>query len=174
MNLINLNNKLVVPSSYFSLSSTEEGEFEFFKSRCYGLSLECIRMTVATVFLKILVNPIEQIIHSLHNINWLHSPSASYISNIQLSLQSQPLHACSMNQALMHFKCGSSWTEHIKKQIIQNKRIQIQMVQDELAAVCLRLRVELDWVEEKLASQWAEALDDYYRQTQIQIQSKYK
>ena len=48
------------------------------------------------------------------------------------------------------------------------------MVQDELAAVCLRLRVELDWVEEKLASQWAEALDDYYRQIQIQIQSKYK
>ena len=57
---------------------------------------------------------------------------------------------------------------------IQNKQIQIQMVQDELAAVCLRLRVELDWVEEKLASQWAEALDDYYRQIQIQIQSKYK
>ena len=36
MNLINLNNKLVVPSAYFSLSSTEEGEFEFCKSRCYG------------------------------------------------------------------------------------------------------------------------------------------
>ena len=37
------------------------------------------------------------------------------------------------------------------------------MMQDELAAVSLRLRVELDWVEENLASQWAEALDDYYR-----------
>ena len=37
-------------------------------------------------------------------------------------------------------------------------------MQDELAAVCLRLRVELDWVEERLASQWAEALDDYCRQ----------
>ena len=37
------------------------------------------------------------------------------------------------------------------------------MMQDELAAVSLRLRVELDWVEENLANQWAEALDDYYR-----------
>ena len=37
------------------------------------------------------------------------------------------------------------------------------MMQDELAAVSLRLRVELDWVEENLTNQWAEALDDYYR-----------
>ena len=47
------------------------------------------------------------------------------------------------------------------------------MMQDELAAVSLRLRVELDWVEENLANQWAEALDNYYRNnfnTQLNIQ----
>ena len=39
----------------------------------------------------------------------------------------------------------------------------MKKMEEELAAVSLRLRVELDWVEERLSCQWASALDDYYR-----------
>jgi len=42
--------------------------------------------------------------------------------------------------------------------------------EDELAAVSLRLRVELDWVEERLAAHWAEALDDYYKRCQASVE----
>ena len=47
----------------------------------------------------------------------------------------------------------------------RNKKIGTKMkkMEEELAAVSLRLRVELDWVEERLSCQWASALDDYYR-----------